>query len=237
MSHNAKRLTSEVITNRFEWPRPEAIGRGVQPGIRPPIQPIVPPRISVQQRELPLSPPVAERVAALEREAFEKGRLEGERAGESAALSRTEDLLRRLAATIDEIASLRAGMMRRTERELVRLAVAMAERIVRKEVQLDRALLTKMAHVAIERLGESVVATIHLNPIDHEAISARRDESLGQSVQLVADPAVEPGGCLVRSAFGVIDAGIDTQVREVARALLGDDATEEAGSDGDPSGQ
>jgi flagellar assembly protein FliH len=236
MSRNAKRLTSEVATNRFEWPRPEAIGRGVQPGIKPPIQPIVPPRTPVQPREMPLPPPVAERVAALEREAFEKGRLEGERAGESAALARTDDLLRRLSATIDEIASLRVGMMRKTERELVRLAVAMAERIVRKEVQIDRELLAKMAHVAIERLGESVVATIHLNPVDHEALSARRDASLGQAVQLVADPAVEPGGCLVRSAFGVIDAGIDTQVREVARALLGDDASEEAGSDGDPSG-
>jgi flagellar assembly protein FliH len=226
-----------VVTNRFEWPRPEAIGRGVQPGIKPPIQPILPPRPLVQPREMPLPPQVAERVATLEREAFEKGRIEGERAGESAALARTDDLMRRLSATIDEIASLRVGMMRKTERELVRLAVAMAERIVRKEVQLDRELLTKMAHVAIERLGESVVATIHLNPVDHEAIGARRDASLGQPVQIVADAAVEPGGCVVRSAFGVIDAGIDTQVREVARALLGDDAIEEAGSHGDPSGE
>jgi len=197
----------------------------------------MPPRSAVQPREMPLPPPVAERVATLEREAFEKGRLEGERAGESVALARTDDLLRRLSATIDEISSLRVAMMRKTERELVRLAVAMAERIVRKEVQLDRELLTKMAHVAIERLGESVVATIHLNPADHEAISARRDASLGLAVQIVADPAVEPGGCVVRSAFGVIDAGIDTQVREVARALLGDDAYEEAGSHGDPSGE
>ena len=91
--------------------------------------------------------------------------------------------------------------------------------------------------IVLIALGESVVATIHLNPADHEAITGRRDASLGQAVQLVADPSVEPGGCLVRSAFGVIDAGIETQVREVARALLGDDAAEEAGSHGDPSGE
>src|SRR5262245_41920395 len=115
MSRNARRLTSEVATHRFEWPRPEAIGRGVQPGIKPPIQPIIPPRVPAPHREMALPPPVAERVAALEREAFEKGRVEGERAGESAALARTDDLLRRLAATIDEVASLRAGMMRKTE--------------------------------------------------------------------------------------------------------------------------
>ena len=37
-------------------------------------------------------------------------------------------------------------------------------------------------------------------------------------------PAVSRGGCLVESPFGFIDAGIDAQFQELARALLdGDD--------------
>ena len=236
----ARRLTADVVTDRFEWPRPESLGhsggpvsiaRPIVPTMSPP-RPIVPPRPPA--RELPMPPAVAQRVAALEQEAYARGRAEGERAAEAAAALRLETQVRHLTATIDQIASLRVGMMKKTERELVRLAVAMAERIVRREVRIDRGLLATMAQVAIERLGENVAATIHLHPGDHEAVAARRDPALGQAIELVADPSVEPGGCLVRSAFGIIDAGIETQIREVARALLGDEHEQEAGANGDP---
>jgi flagellar biosynthesis/type III secretory pathway protein FliH len=229
----ARRLTAGVVTNRFEWPRPETLRRRGPSSVLSArtADRLIPPRLP-ERREMPLSPAVAECVAGLEKEAYDKRHADGERAGEASSALRVEQLLRHLSATIDQVASLRVGMMKKTERELVRLAVAMAERIVLREVHLDRELLLKMAQVAIERLGENVAATIHLHPADYEAVTARRDQALGHAIELVSDPAVERGGCLVRSAFGVIDAGIDTQIREVARALLGDEHDEEAGSNG-----
>lgn len=181
--------------------------------------------ITSAMRDLPS--PSAERVHAIEREAFGKGYGQGERAGEKAAAERTEAMLRRLAATIDEIASLRQGVMRRAERELVRLAVAIAERILRREIDADRELLLVMARVAVERLGENATATIHLNPYDFEAAIARREPDAGKAVDIVADANIPRGGCLVKSAYGSIDASIDAQIRELSRALLGADAGEE----------
>ena len=234
MSPDARRLTAGVVTDRFEWRRPEALGRPGIGAIPPPGRMTGTPATTLkpERRETPLSPAVAERVAALEKEAYGKGLVDGERAGEATAALRIDALTRHLSATIDQIASLRVGMMKKTERELVRLAVAMAERIVRREVQIDRSLLAAMAQVAIERLGENVAATIHLHPSDYDAVASRRDPALSQAVELVSDPTVEPGGCLVRSSFGLIDAGIDTQIREVARALLGDEHDQEGGSRG-----
>jgi flagellar assembly protein FliH len=116
-------------------------------------------------------------------------------------------------------------MMRKTERELVRLAVAMAERIVRREVDEDPELLAGMARTAIDRLGQDVAATIHLNPQDYEAMmAARQGAAFEGAVQVVADPLVGRGGCLVKSPFGTVDAGIDTQVREMSHALIGDES-------------
>jgi flagellar assembly protein FliH len=176
-------------------------------------------------RDLPS--PSAERLQAIEREAFAKGYAQGERAGEAAAAARLDATLQRLVATIDEIASLRTGVMRRAERELVRLALAMAERILRRQIDADRELLLVMARVAVERLGENAVATIRLNPTDYEAAVARRAPDPGKAVEVVADANVPRGGCLVRSAFGTIDASIDSQIRELSRALLGADMVEE----------
>ncbi len=237
MSPSARRLASTVSTRLFDWQR-DAAGGGPAPAVPTPLLrragSSVPTPVAPALRDLPS--PSAERLEAIEREAFAKGYAQGERAGETAAAARTDATLQRLVATIDEIASLRAGLMRRSERELVRLALAMAERIVRREIDVDRELLLVMARVAIDRLGESAVATIHLNPADFEAATTGREPPAGSAVQVVADARIPRGGCLVRSAFGTIDAGIDSQVRELSRALLGEETEEEDRSDGIAAG-
>jgi flagellar biosynthesis/type III secretory pathway protein FliH len=40
---------------------------------------------------------------------------------------------------------------------------------------------------------------------------------------LTADSRIPRGGCRVESDYGDIEAGVDGQIQEVARALLGDD--------------
>jgi flagellar assembly protein FliH len=175
-----------------------------------------------------VEPPAPERLSHLEREAFVKGYAQGERSGGEATTKQGEAMLRRLAATIDEVASLRTELMRRTERELVNLALVLAERIVRREVSLDRELLVTMARVAIDRLGERASATIRLNPADHAALTAGRTVPLAGPVEVVADPHVSRGGCLVRSDFGLMDLGIEAQINELSRALLGADESADA---------
>jgi flagellar biosynthesis/type III secretory pathway protein FliH len=223
LSPSAKRLAPSVSTGRFAWQatataevRPAPLFEATPPG---------PVAVTPAMRDLPS--PSAERVHAIEREAFSKGYGQGERAGEKAAAAKTEAMLQRLSATIDEIGSLRTGVMRRAERELVRLALAMAERILCREIDADRELLLVMARVAVERLGENAVATIHLNPYDFEAAIARREPDPGKAVEIIADANIPRGGCLVKSAFGTIDASINSQIRELSRALLGADTGEE----------
>src|SRR5436309_14620099 len=162
------------------------------------------------------------RLAALEREAFTKGYAQGERAGAEAAATRGEAMLRRLAETLQELAALRAEMIHKTERQLVQLALAIAGRILHREISLDRELLVTMARVALDRLGDTASATIRLNPEDYAATAgAREGASEHKSVKIVADPLVRPGGCLVQSDFGLIDISVDAQLTELTAALLG----------------
>lgn len=224
MSHNARRLSPGVVTNRFAW----------QGGERPaPAR--IEPAFLLQRTAAPaavepapamrdLPSPSAERAETIEREAFARGYADGERAGEAAAAVRSDAALALLTATIEDIGALRAGIMRRSERDMVRLAIVMAERVLRREIDLDRELLVMMARVGIERLGDQVTATIHLNPTDLDVVRAKGAGDFGKSVELVADTAVPRGGCIVRSAFGTIDTGIESQMRELSRALLGDEA-------------
>ena len=148
-----------------------------------------------------------------------KGYAQGERAGAEAAAKRGDATLRRLAQTVEELAGLRTELIHKTERQVVELALAIAGRVLRREVSLDRELLITMARIALERLGENTSATIRLNPDDYAFIGAKTQVGDSSLVRVVADPLVNSGGCLVQSDFGLIDAGIDAQLGEMAAAL------------------
>ncbi len=158
----------------------------------------------------------------LEREAFAKGFAQGERSGQEAADQRGEAMLRRLTETLQELTQLRSQMIHQTERQMVELAVAVARRVVHREVSLDPDLLVAMARVALERLGDAARITVRLNPDDYQSTGAARVAQLTASnVTVVADGRIPRGGCRVESEMGILDAGIDAQIQEIAQALLG----------------
>jgi flagellar biosynthesis/type III secretory pathway protein FliH len=128
--------------------------------------------------------------------------------------------------TIDELASLRREIVRRTERQTVQLVLALAERVVQREVTLDRTLLMGMARSALDRLGDYGTATIRLHPEDLKVIGQAGESAEGVPVRVLPDPAIARGGCLVESDFGLMDASPDAQFRELARALLLDEGGE-----------
>jgi flagellar assembly protein FliH len=163
-------------------------------------------------------------LAALERDAFAKGYEQGERSGAEAAGKRGEAMLRRLADTLNELTTVRAQMIQQTERQIVELALAVARRVVHREVALDPDLLIAISRVALERLGESAQVSVKLHPDEFQAISAARvAEAAATNVKIVADPRVARGGCRVESEMGMLDAGVDAQIQEIARALLGEE--------------
>jgi flagellar assembly protein FliH len=164
-------------------------------------------------------------LAALERDAFAKGFAQGEMAGGEAAGQRGEMMLHRLTQTIEELTQVRAQMIHQTERQMVQLAMAVAKRVVQREVSLDPDLLIAMARVALERLGETAQIKIRLHPDDYEGAGAARVAQLaGSNVMILADAHLSRGGCRIESDMGVLDAGVDAQLQEIARALLGDES-------------
>lgn len=226
MSSRARRIGTTTVVAPFVWGQQATTQQGPpQPAAgAPAAAPVEPVVTEAEQAERHAS------LAAQERDAFIKGFAQGERAGAEAAAQRGEAMLRRLTETLEELTVLRAQMIRQTERQMVQLALAVARRLIQREVSLDPDLLIAVARVALDRLGETMSVTVRLHPDDFEATAAGRAELQGTNVMVLADPRVGRGGCRVESEFGTMDVGIDSQIQEVARALLGDAAVEVAGA-------
>lgn len=169
------------------------------------------------------------RLAEIERDAFAKGYQQGERAGAETAGAQARGLLRRLAGAVDEVSSTRQAMIRRTEQQVVELALAIAKRMLQRELNVDRGLLLGMARVALDRLGDPGTATIRLHPDDYVIVNASPDRAwASDQMTITADSSVERGGCLVQCDAGLMKVGLESQFAELARTLLGEDAADAA---------
>lgn len=157
-------------------------------------------------------PTVEELIAAAEARGREEGRLEAE-----AALAAERE---RLAQTVADIAGLRRRILEAAEHEVMQVASGMARRILHRELQLDPDILLAMARVALGRLGDQAAATVTLHPQDLAALTTTT--SLGAGLIVDADPALPKGGCRIRAEQGEIDLGLDAQLGELSRLLLGE---------------
>lgn len=179
--------------------------------------------LDVQARELQLPSVAAEHIEAIEQRGFAEGFARGEQAARRELDRQYDEAAKQIAATLTEIADLRIGVMRRADRELIHLALAMAERVVRSELKTDPNLFLVIIRRAIERLGERPVAIAHLNPADYEEVVQASPGQFGP-FEVVSDTSLPRGSCVIRSALGVIDAGVDAQFRELSREFLAVDS-------------
>lgn len=112
-----------------------------------------------------------------------------------------------------------------SHRDLIVLAVAIAERVTKRIGLLDRQAVTDNLTAVIDLVGQSSDLIVEVNPVDAETLElfapdlvARRNEL--KHVEVIASEAVEPGGCLLRTRGGLVDATLQAQLDRIAEELV-----------------
>lgn len=94
---------------------------------------------------------------------------------------------------------------------VLELACALARQVLRQELSINPNVLQPVVREALDLLvGESKEALIRLNPLDLEVLEeVLRTEFSNLTLNLLADPAVTRGGCIVESAGTVVDGTLE----------------------------
>jgi len=160
--------------------------------------------------------------SAAEQAAYERGHAEGRASAEQDVNTRIEAELapmrQQLADTLEEVSGLRAQLFRQHEREIIELAVAIARKIVQREVTVDREIVLAIAKVALARLSDHTAATIHVHPFDYQYLINNKGAFLTAkqgTVDIIEDRSITRGGCLIETDVGQVDARIEEQFREI----------------------
>jgi flagellar assembly protein FliH len=154
-------------------------------------------------------------------EAIQRTRAECEAKAQAALRNEVDPWLKRMAQSIEDIATVKQRYLAESEDQLVRLAVAVARRILYREIQVDTEALFGLIHAATQRSELRELNRILLNPKDHEALSPHLSRLLlPPRVEIIPDPALERGALLLESTSGILDASIQAQLEEVERGFI-----------------
>lgn len=106
------------------------------------------------------------------------------------------------------------------EEAVVEMAVQIAEVIVHREVTDHGAIVDSIRHCLSLRSADSAV--VRLNPDDLACATEARDARLigaAKTVELVADPSIERGGCITETGSSQIDAQVGPALARIRAAL------------------
>jgi flagellar assembly protein FliH len=163
--------------------------------------------------------------AEREAQALEQARREGFAAGVAAGRRETEEQVRPamdgLARNLAEVARLRDTIREEATHDLVRLAVSIAARVMHREVSLDPDALTGLVRTAFLKLQAREIQRVRMHP-GLEPLVRKSMEQAGSPKNLVlaADSALKPGELFLETPQGILDASVDTQLREIERGLI-----------------
>jgi flagellar assembly protein FliH len=162
-------------------------------------------------------------------QAFERGRAEGREAAEAEfkqvladCRTQTDDRIGALLGAMGEQLRLFGETL---ERDAYTFALAVAGRIIKREVAIDNDTIIRQIKGAIRRVVGVETIKLRVHPADEELVREHRAaflSSAGSIRDLVieADDSCEPGGCIIESTAGNVDARISTQLTQVATALF-----------------
>lgn len=154
------------------------------------------------------------------REARQEGFREGEASGLQRASAQLEPVLDKLARTAEELAACRGRYRREAEQDLVRLALAVARRILRRELTIDPAVMLGLVKAALDQLDLRETHRLRMHPQDAPALEQRlKDLGLPSRLEVVPDAGLERGGAVFETLRGEVDASVDTQLSEISRGL------------------
>jgi len=171
----------------------------------------------------------AERSARMQRAetaAIEAARQSGIRQGETQAqaamMQRLEQEHRAVLDAVEQFAQERRAYFRRVEADVVTLALAIARKLLHREVQIDPLLLSGIVRVALDQIQAGSQVVLRCSPSEQQSwqrfLSALPESK--REIMLAADDSVEPGRIVLETVGGKAEVSLDEQLKEIESGFL-----------------
>jgi flagellar assembly protein FliH len=158
---------------------------------------------------------------AARNEGITQGREEGYESGKA----EVDRLIELLHSIINTAIAKRAEIIEESETQLVNLVLLIAKKVVKVISENQKNVVVNNVIQALRKLKSrgDVVIKVNLSDVkltsEHIKDFMRMVENV-RSVTVIEDSTVDPGGCIIETDFGQIDARISSQLHEIEERVL-----------------
>lgn len=165
------------------------------------------------------------RVAEIEREAYEKGFTEGEKAGLELGRKKLEPIIKNIDNLAQQITKIKEELIKKNEAELIKIAFLIASKVVHYKIYTNDETIMNIARTTLEKMIKGGKVTMRVNQIDYQYLLDNKSSipelaEFGESLIIERDPSICRGGCVITTNAGEIDATIENQLNILKNAML-----------------
>jgi len=165
-----------------------------------------------------------ERTRKAEKEAYAKGHAEGLREGKAQHEKKFRHIMDTMKSLIEELKRRKEEVVRDSEKDIVDLSLALASRIIHREVRKDPGLVAGILRDMLKDLNVLDGVKVTLSPVDYLFIQENEGTILKEiknigNIRFEADPKMEVGGVVVDTGFSIVDARIGEQLSALREAF------------------
>ena len=153
------------------------------------------------------------------KESYQRGFSEGRTLGHDQAAAQLQPVMDRLSRSLAELASIRPRVRKAAESDLLKLAIAVARRVLHRELTLDPSSIEGLIRVALEKLESRELCRVRVHPDQEPVIRTLLARFSAAPVELIPDPALQCGDVLFETAHGTLDGSIEAQLQEIERGF------------------
>ena len=155
----------------------------------------------------------------IKKSAFEEGYKMG--------LEKSEEDLAKFREEFKKFMSARQEVFEYIAPDILEISVNVAKKIIKKELSTDPQIIIDTIIDVLKTVSKNEPkVTIRVKP---QSVQFLKDTipnmtyqyGIESKISIIADPAIEEGGCIFQTGNGIVDASIDTQLEIIKKALTG----------------
>lgn len=158
------------------------------------------------------------------KEAHDLGFQEGSQLGFKQQEAEMSEKLKNLNALLSSIESMKNDLLIENEGQFVELVFEIAKRIALRDLSQNREVVVQIVRQLVQDMQSEQQITVHAFPDDVQVLEDMQKRTdipieILKKIKVVADPAVQVGGCMIDLQYGQVDLTASDRVERIWQAL------------------
>lgn len=149
-----------------------------------------------------------------------KGREEGYSKGYESGFKDFDKVMRKLHSIIASLIAERKSILESSSGQIVSLVMQIAIKVIKRITDSQKDIVLENVNEVLKRVKDKTQITIRVNLDDLDIVRHKKSDFISrfdiiETLEIIEDPNIGKGGCIIETNFGEIDARISSQLDKI----------------------